>query len=65
VTVRPFASLQLQELPKVPPMKVHPIAGELEGGHTHAHVGFAAHAAGSGVQARVGGPPPGTPGAKL
>jgi hypothetical protein len=64
VTVRPLASLQLQ-VPRAEPMKAQPMAGELTGGHTHAQVGLFAHAAGSGVQERVVGPPPGTPGKKL
>ncbi|HXJ67923.1 MAG TPA: hypothetical protein VNM39_03395 [Verrucomicrobiae bacterium] len=48
MTVSPFVSVQVQE--PLPPAKVHPIAGEPVGGHTHAHVGFVAHAAGSAMQ---------------
>jgi len=50
VTVTPAASLQLQKPPMVLPANVQPSAGEVEGGHTHAHVGFPAQAAGSAIQ---------------
>jgi hypothetical protein len=56
--------VQLQKPPVLAPAKVHPMAVELEGGHTHAQVGLAAHAAGSVMQERVE-LPPGVPGRKL
>jgi hypothetical protein len=43
-------------------MKVQPMAVELDGGQTHAQVGFAAHAL--GIDMHEGVPePPGVPGA--
>ena len=57
----PTASLQVQKPPMELPANVQPRPGELEGGHTHAHVGFPAQAPGSAMQLRDW-PPPGTPG---